>query len=305
MPAKTRIWVDGDIVDYEDATTHVLSHSLHYGLAVFEGIRAYKTTGGGTAVFRLRDHTKRLVESCQIAMLDIPYSVEQLDTAILEVLRTNELEDGYIRPLVWLGEGSIKVAPSDNPVRTAIAAWPWGAYLGEEALEKGIRCCVSSYTRMGIRSHFEKAKLCGQYTNSVMAKREALMTGYDEGILLDHEGYVTEGSGENIFVVKDGVIRTPPTGASILAGITRSTIMTLARDRGLDVREESLTRSSLYVADEVFLVGTAAEVTPVREIDERQIGAGVRGEITTTLQRAYFAAVRGEDDRHADWCTAV
>lgn len=305
MPDKTRIWLDGQIVDYDTATTHVLSHTLHYGLGVFEGIRAYRSSAGKTAVFRLRDHTKRLLDSARICLIDPPYTADEIDAAILEVLRINELADGYIRPLIWLGEGSIKVAAVDNAVRTAIAAWSWGAYLGEEALERGVRVCVSSYTRMGVRSHFEKAKICGQYTNSVLAKREAIQNGFDEAILLDAEGFVAEGTGENLFVVRDGELYTPPRGSSILAGFTRDAIITLAREAGFVVHEERFTRSDLYIADEVFLCGTAAEVTPVREIDARRIGAGVRGPITQQLQAAYFAAVRGEDERHLAWRTEV
>lgn len=212
MPVKKPIWMDGEIVPYENASTHMLSHSLHYGLAVFEGIRAYKGKDGRTGVFRLPEHMKRLRQSCHIATLDCPYSVEQLVEATVKLLRNNDVDEGYVRPLVWLGEGSIKVAADDNATHVAIAAWPWGAYLGEEALEMGVRCCVSSYTRIDIRSNYEKAKICGQYVNSVLAKREAVSLGFDEAIMLDREGFVAEGTGENIFVVRDGVIYTPPRG---------------------------------------------------------------------------------------------
>ncbi len=305
MQDAKRIWLDGEVVDYGAATTHVLSHTLHYGLGVFEGIRAYKTAGGRTAIFRLEDHTKRLLDSARICLIDVKYTVEQINEACKLVLRENALEEGYIRPLIWLGEGSIKVAAVDNAIRFAIAAWPWGAYLGDEALEMGVRCCVSSYTRMGVRSHYEKAKICGQYTNSVLAKREAITNGFHEAILLDQAGYVTEGTGENLFVVRDGVLFTPPRGASILAGFTRASIITLAKDAGFTVREERFTRSDLYIADEVFLCGTAAEVTPVREIDSRTIGAGRRGPVTEQLQKAYFDAVRGNDDSHPEWLSFV
>ncbi|MEO1334836.1 MAG: branched-chain amino acid transaminase, partial [Myxococcota bacterium] len=279
MPEKTRIWMNGEIVPYEAATTHVLSHSLHYGLAAFEGIRCYQTADGRSAVFRLREHIERLLHSCHIATIETPYTKNQLIDATQDVLRINELKHGYIRPLVWLGEGSIKVAADDNKVNVAIAAWPWGAYLGQDALEKGIRCCVSSYTRIGVRSHYEKAKLSGQYVNSVLAKREAILNGYNEAIMLDAQGFVAEGTGENIIVVRDGILYTPPRGSSILAGITRDCLIKVAQAEGLTIREETITRSDLYIADEVFMCGTAAEVTPVREIDGRRIGEGARGPI--------------------------
>ena len=305
MPEKTRIWMDGRIVDYADATTHILSHSLHYGLGAFEGIRAYRQPDGRGGVFRLREHLERLVQSCRIATLEIGYSVDALCKATLSVLRDNQLTDGYIRPLVWLGEGSIKVGATENQIHVAIAAWPWGAYLGEEALEKGVRACVSSYTRMGIRQNYEKAKITGQYVNSVLAKREANMNGYDEAILLDDRGFVTEGTGENIFLVREGTLWTPPRGGSILAGITRETLITLAREAGYVVREESLTRSDLYSCDEALFCGTAAEVSPIREIDGRRIGIGRRGPVTEKLQSAYFDAVRGHLGAHAEWITPV
>ncbi len=305
MPAQYPIWIDGKIVPYEKATTHVLSHSLHYGLGAFEGIRAYKGLDGKSAVFRLHEHVKRLFDSCKIATIEIPYSQAEITEAILGLLRNNELAESYIRPLVWLGEGSIKVAALDNKVRVAIAAWPWGAYLGDEALEKGVRLCVSSYSRIGIRSHFEKAKICGHYVNSVLAKREALTNGFDEAILLDAQGYVAEGTGENLFIVRDGDIYTPPRGGSILAGITRDTLITIARESGIEVHEETITRSDLYMADEVFMCGTAAEVTPVREIDARIIGDGKRGPVAAKIQKDYFNAVRGGNTAHPEWLTYI
>jgi len=305
MPDKLPIWLDGEIVPYENATTHMLSHTLHYGLGVFEGIRAYQGKDGRTAVFRLQEHVKRLFDSCKIATINVPYSEAQIGDAIRTLLKNNNLADCYIRPLVWLGEGTIKVAASDNVVRVAIAAWPWGAYLGDEALEQGVRVCVSSYTRIGIRANYEKAKICGQYVNSVLAKREAMANGYHEAILLDQQGFVAEGTGENIFLVRDGVIYTPDRGASLLAGITRESLLDLARDAGIEVREQALTRSELYLADEVFLCGTAAEVTPVREIDGRIVGSGRRGPITERIQKDYFAAVRGENPRREGWLAYV
>jgi branched-chain amino acid aminotransferase len=305
MPEKLPIWFDGAIVPYENATTHMLSHTLHYGLGVFEGIRAYQGKDGRTAVFRLEEHVRRLFDSCKIATIPIPFTHEQISQAICDLLRHNKLAESYIRPLVWLGEGTIKVAASDNVVHVAVAAWPWGAYLGDEALERGVRVCVSSYTRIGIRANYEKAKICGQYVNSVLAKREAMANGFHEAILLDQQGFVAEGTGENVFLVRDGVIFTPDRGASLLAGITRESILTLARDAGIEVREQGLTRSELYLADEVFMCGTAAEVTPVREIDGRIVGTGKRGPITERLQKDYFAAVRGENERHRAWLTPV
>lgn len=305
MPAKLPIWLDGEIVPYEKATTHVLSHSLHYGVGAFEGIRAYQGADGRTAVFRLEEHMQRLVDSCRIALLDVPYTTEQLVEASLKLLRELQLEECYIRPIVWLGEGSMGVAAVDNEVRTAIAAWPWGAYLGADALDKGVRLCTSSYERIGIRSHHEKAKITGQYVNSVLAKREAMAAGFHEAIMLDSQGYVAEGTGENLFVVDKGKIYTPPRGASLLAGLTRDTLITIARDAEIEVLEQPLTRTQLYIADEVFMCGTAAEVTPVREIDGRQIGAGIRGPVATRLQKDYFDTVRGANPRHPEWLAYV
>jgi branched-chain amino acid aminotransferase len=254
-------------------------------------------------VFRLREHMDRLVKSCHIATIEIGHSVDALCGATLSVLRENQLTDGYIRPLVWLGEGSIKVGATSNRIHTAIAAWTWGAYLGDEALERGVRACVSSYTRMGIRQNYEKAKITGQYVNSVLAKREANMNGYDEAILLDDRGFVCEGTGENLFLVRDGEIWTAPRGSSILAGITRDTLLTLAQDAGYRVREEAFTRADLYTADEAFFCGTAAEVSPIREIDGRRIGIGRRGPVTERLQTRYFGAVRGRLPEYARWIT--
>lgn len=295
--------MNGALVAHEQATTHVLSHSLHYGLGVFEGIRAYAQPDGAAGVFRLKEHMTRLVDSCHIATIEVEHSVSDLEKATLSVLRENQLADCYIRPIVWLGEGSIKVGATENKVNTAIAAWTWGAYLGAEALEKGVRVCVSSYTRVGVRQGYEKAKITGQYVNGVLAKREANMNGYDEAILLDDQGLVTEGTGENLFLVRNGVIFTPPRGSSILAGITRDTLITLATDSGISVREEAFTRSDLYTADEAFFCGTAAEVSPIREIDGRKIGSGRRGPITEQLQTLYFNVARGRINRYESWIT--
>lgn len=299
------IWMDGDFVPFAEANIHVLSHTLHYGLGVFEGIRAYRQPDGAGGVFRLREHMDRLVKSCHIATIEIGYSVDALCKATTSVLEANQLSDCYIRPLVWLGEGSIKVGATENRIHAAIAAWKWGAYLGDEALEKGVRACVSSYSRMGIRQNYEKAKITGQYVNSVLAKREANMNGYDEAILLDDRGFVCEGTGENLFLVRDNEIWTPPRGSSILAGITRDTLLTIARDAGFTVREENFTRSDLYMSDEAFFCGTAAEVSPIREIDGRRVGIGRRGPVTEKLQTRYFEAVRGLLPEYRTWITKV
>ncbi|HKE19542.1 MAG TPA: branched-chain amino acid transaminase [Kofleriaceae bacterium] len=308
MPMKKadKIWVDGALVAWEDAVEHVLAHSLHYGLAAFEGIRAYKRSDGRSSVFRLREHIDRLIDSCQIATIDVPYSREQLMDACLAVLRANKLNLPYLRPIVYLGYGgALGLGSSDAPVRTVVAAYEWGAYLGEDGLRRGITCRVSGFRRGAVDSMMTKGKLSGQYVISVLAKRDANRAGVDEAILLDQNGLVCEGTGENIFIVKDGVVRTPPTTAAILAGITRESLIALARDLDYDVRESSFTVDELWTADEVFFTGTAAEVTPVREIDGRRIGSGEPGPVTRRLQDRFFAAVAGNDPAHTDWLTPV
>ncbi len=305
MQIETRIWLDGELVDSERAKIHVLSHSLHYGLGVFEGIRAYQTNDGRTAIFRLPEHLDRLFKSCNAATITIPYTQAQLHQAIIDVLKKNDLKESYIRPLVWLGEGSIGIAATDNKIRVMVAAWPWATYLGEEGLENGVKCCFSTFTRIGINSHLEKAKICGHYVNSVLAKREAISRGCAEALMLDAQGYVTEGTGENIFVIREGTLYTPPRGSSILAGITRDTIIKLAKDRGLELREKMITRSDLYFSDEIFMTGTAAEVTPISELDGRSIGNGKRGPITELLQSDYFSLIRGGNPAHAEWLTYI
>lgn len=300
-----KIWVDGELIAWDDAHDHVLTHTLHYGLGAFEGIRAYRCGDGRTAVFRLGDHVERLLDSCHIGTLEIPYGRDQLHTACLEVVRVNKLESAYLRPLVYLGSGALGLGTFEPPTRTVIAAFEWGAYLGADSLTKGIRCKVSAFRRANIDAMVSKGKLCGQYVTSILAKRDALKTGYDEAILLDSAGLVTEGSGENIFMVKRGVIKTPPTSAAILAGITRETIISLARELDYDVLETSFTRDELWTADEVFFTGTAAEVTPIREIDNRRIGSGEPGPVTHRLQDRYFAVVKGSDDKHRDWLSYV
>jgi branched-chain amino acid aminotransferase len=299
-----KIWVDGELIDWDLATDHVLTHTLHYGLGAFEGIRAYNCKGRA-AIFRLPEHIDRLFDSCTIATLEIPFSRDQLMQACLDVVRVNKLGAAYVRPLIYLGSGALGLGTFEPPVRSVVAAFEWGAYLGEEGLTRGIRCKVSGFRRASVDAAVFKGKICGQYVTSILAKRDALKEGYDEAILLDSNGLVAEGSGENIFLVRDQVIYTPPTSAAILAGVTRDTVITLAREAGYTVVERSFTRDELWTADEAFFTGTAAEVTPIREIDRRQIGAGEPGPITRDLQERYFAVVKGEADSHREWLSFV
>jgi branched-chain amino acid aminotransferase len=298
------IWLDGQFVAWDAARVHVLTHTLHYGLGVFEGIRCYQTEDGRSAVFRLGEHLRRLYESAHINLMKVPYEREKIEQACLETLRRNHLPAGYLRPLVFIGDGEMGLNPGSNPIRVAIIAWAWGKYLGDEGVERGIRAKISSFSRHFVNAKMTKGKTCGDYVNSILAKREALLDGYDEAIMLDTQGLVSEASGENIFVVRDGVIATP-TLHSVLGGITRSTVIALARDKGIPVEERPITRDELYVADEVFLTGTAAEVTPIREIDRRTIGAGSRGPIAATLQKAFFDVVAGREPKYESWLTYV
>jgi branched-chain amino acid aminotransferase len=300
-----KLWLDGKFVDWDDAKVHILTHTLHYGLGVFDGMRAYKRADGATFVFRLREHVERLFDGCKMCLLQPKFTRGEVADACLETLRVNELADGYIRPMVFIGEGAMGIYVPNNPVRTAVVAWQWGAYLGDEALKNGIRAKISSFARHHINVSLAKAKMNGQYTNSVLAKREAKLAGYDEAILLDANGYVSEGSGENIFVVRKGVIYTPDLSCSILEGITRDSVVTLAREMGLTVVEGRLTRDQLWLADEVFFTGTAAEVTPVREVDNRAIGEGTVGPITKRVQARFFEVARGSDTSHPEWLTRV
>ncbi len=298
-----KIWMDGELVYGPEAKVHVLTHSLHYGLAVFEGIRAYNSEGGeGGAVFRLKDHTDRLFDSAHITLMKIPFSKDEINSAIIETLKANSLTQGYIRPIAYIGAGGMGLFPGDNPVKVAIAAWDWGAYLGEEGLLQGIRIKVSSFIRHHVNSSMSKAKVSGNYVNSILSKREAVSAGYDEAIMLDTEGYVSEGSGENVFIVKDGVIKTTPL-TSILKGITRDSVMKIAADLGITVKEERFTRDEVYTADEAFFTGTAAEVTPIREVDDRTIGNGKPGPVTKQIQDVFFRAVKGEEKKYKDWLT--
>jgi branched-chain amino acid aminotransferase len=304
MQPTKHIWMDGALVDWDDATVHVLAHGLHYGTGAFEGIRAYETDSG-TAVFRLTEHMERLERSCKALMLPIEWNVADLVTASKDLMSLNGLTSGYIRPLVFYGTGSMGLNPAGAKVHTVIATWEWGAYLGEEGLANGIRVKVSSWRRIGQDALMPNAKLTGGYINSVLAKQEALRGGYDEALMLNAEGFVAEGSGENLFVVRDGVVRTPPVTAGVLDGITRESVMTLLRDDGHEVIETDLARTDLYYADELFFSGTAAEVTPVREVDDRAVGDGRPGPVTKRAQQMFMDTVTGKNERHADWLEYV
>ena len=297
------IWYDGKLVPWRNATTHVLTHSLHYGLAVFEGVRAYKTTQG-TSIFRLQEHTDRLFNSAHIYMMKIPYTREQIMEAQKEVVRANKLSECYLRPIAFYGSEKMGVSPKGAQVHVAIAAWPWGAYLGADGLEKGIRVKTSSFARHHVNVSMCRAKYSGTYANSILANAEALDHGYDEALLLDVDGFVAEGAGENLFMVKNGKIYEPEL-TSALIGITRDSVINLAADHGYKVEARRITRDDLYLADELFFTGTAAEVTPIREVDGRTVGAGKRGPITAKLQKAFFELVQGRNRKHGAWLTPV
>ena len=297
------IWYDGELVPWRNATTHVLTHTLHYGMGVFEGVRAYNTPQG-TAIFRLQAHTDRLFDSAHIMGMKIPYSKDEINEATRAAVRENNLESAYIRPMVFYGSEAMGLRASGLKTQVIVAAWSWGAYMGDEALQVGIKVRTSSFTRHHVNISMTRAKANGNYINSMLALQEAISGGADEALLLDPEGYVAEGSGENIFLVKNGVIYTPEV-TSCLNGITRNTILTLAAEHGIEVLEKRITRDEVYIADEAFFTGTAAEVTPIREVDGRQIGAGRRGPITEKLQTAYFDLVTGKTDAHAEWRTLV
>jgi len=305
MEKHEYIWLDGQMVPWDEAKVHVLTHTLHYGVGAFEGIRAYKRASGETAIFRLKEHIDRLFNSAKIVQMVVPYSKEEIIQACAELLRANKMTFGYLRPLVFLGDEQMGLYAPNNRVRVCIVAWHWGAYLGEEALRKGIRAKVSSFTRTGVNTVMAKGKLVGPYVNGILAKREVKAAGYDEAIMLDAQGYVAEASGENIFIVRGGEIRTPDTSAPILEGVTRDTLITLAREKGFSVRECRIPRDELYLADEVFLCGTAAELTPVREIDDRVVGRGAMGPVAETLQSRYFEIVKGNSTDHSEWRSVV
>lgn len=305
LQKSEKIWMDGKFVNWDDASVHILTHTLHYGLGVFEGIRCYELDGGGSAVFRLKEHIKRLYESAHMFTMEIPFPQDEIVRACLELFKVNKLKNGYLRPLVYLGAGDMGLNYKDNPVRVAIANWTWGSYLGDAGIKNGIRGKVSSYTRLATNINLPKGKTCGNYVNSILAKREAVKAGYEEAILLDTEGYVCEASGENVFIVKDGVVKTPPTSSSILKGITRDSAMTLLREQSVTVIEERFGRDEAYVADEMFVTGTAAEICPVRELDDRTIGSGKPGPITQKLQAAFFDAVKGKNPKYENWLARV
>lgn len=308
MPVKptSKVWMDGQLVEWEKATVHVLTHSLHYGTGAFEGIRCY-ATDRGPAVFRLREHMQRLVNSCKVLLIPLSYDLDELVEAALTVVRENDASQGiYLRPLVYLGYGEMGVNPAPAPVNVAIAAWPWGAYLGDEGLASGVSLKVSTWRRHDPNAVPTVAKSTGAYVNGALAKLEAVNAGYDEAIMLGPDGYVSEASGENVFIVRDGVIVTPhPSVAGALPGITQASVIEIARDLGYEVRFEPLLRTDLYLADEMFLTGTAAEVTPVRAVDDRSVGLVTPGPITSELQRTFFRVVRGEVPRFEHWLTLV
>ncbi|MFM8625128.1 MAG: branched-chain amino acid transaminase [Betaproteobacteria bacterium] len=299
-----KIWMDGQMVEWRDAKIHVLSHTLHYGCGAFEGVRAYKTAQG-TAIYRLKEHTQRLFNSAKILRMNIPFSLEAVMQAQVDVVRENKLESCYLRPLTWIGSQKLGVSPKGNKIHIMVAAWAWGAYLGEEGLKRGIRVKTSSYTRHHVNITMTQAKAVSNYTNSILANMEALDEGYDEALLLDASGFVSEGAGENIFVIKDGVVYTPDLSAGALNGITRNTIFHICKDLGIELVQKRITRDEIYICDEAFFTGTAAEVTPIRELDRVQIGAGSRGPITEKIQTAFFDIVNGRNPKYAAWLTAV
>lgn len=297
------IWFNGNLVDWRNAQTHVLTHTLHYGMGVFEGVRAYETSKGA-AIFRLQDHTKRLFNSAKITGMHLPYTQEQINQAHIEVVKANKLSSCYFRPMAFYGSNKLGVAPDQNDVQVIVAAWPWGAYLGEEGMQRGIRVQISSFTRHHPNITMIKAKANGNYMNSIMANTEATRNGYDEAIMLDANGFVAEGSGENVFIINDGKLYTPALDAA-LDGITRRTVMAIAADMQLTVTEKRITRDEVYCADEVFFTGTAAEVTPIREVDGRTIGCGTRGPLTTEIQQRYFDIVHGKNAKYESWLTYI
>jgi branched-chain amino acid aminotransferase len=299
-----KIWMDGQMVEWRDAKIHVLTHTLHYGCGAFEGVRAYNTQQG-PAIFRLQDHTDRLFNSAKILRMQIPFTKEQVNQAQLDVIKANNLESGYLRPLVWLGSEKMGVSPKGAKVHLMVAAWPWGAYLGEDGLKRGIRVKTSSYTRHHVNITMTQAKAVSNYSNSILANMEATEDGYDEALLLDSAGFVSEGAGENIFVVKGGIIYTPDLSAGALNGITRNTVFAIAKDLGLEIVQKRITRDEIYISDEAFFTGTAAEVTPIRELDRIEIGQGSRGPITEKIQTAFFDIVNGRNPKYAEWLTKV
>ena len=299
-----KIWMDGTMVEWRDAKIHVLTHTLHYGCGAFEGVRAYKTDKG-TAIFRLREHTDRLFNSAKILRMAMPFTREELMQAQIDVIKANNLESGYLRPLIWLGSEKMGVSPKGAKVHAMVAAWPWGAYLGEDGINRGIRVKTSSFTRHHVNITMTQAKAVSNYTNSILANLEATEDGYDEALLLDTAGFVSEGSGENVFVIKEGVVYTPDLSAGALNGITRKTVTAICQDLGLELKEKRITRDEVYIADEAFFTGTAAEVTPIRELDRIELGAGSRGPVTEKVQTAFFDIVNGRNPRYSHWLSKV
>ncbi len=304
-----KIWMDGEMVEWREAKIHVLSHTLHYGCGAFEGVRAYKTAQGHTAIFRLHEHTERLFNSAKILRMKIPFTPQQVMDAQCAVVRENKLESGYLRPLTWIGDTKLGVSPRGNTIHLMVAAWPWGAYLGEEGMKRGIRVKTSSYTRHHVNITMTQAKAVSNYTNSILANMEATDDGYDEALLLDASGFVSEGAGENLFVIKGGVVYTPDLSAGALNGITRNTVFSICQDFGLKLVEKRITRDEVYICDEAFFTGTAAEVTPIRELDRIELGVGDyvgrRGPITEKIQSAFFDIVHGRNAKYAEWLTQV
>ena len=305
MEKTEKIWLDGKFVPWHEANVHVLTHTLHYGLGVFEGVRCYQTKNKKSAIFRLHEHVDRLFNSAIVLGIDIPFSQKEIFTAIQLVVRKNKLKECYIRPIVFLGHNQMGLNPNGVDVRVAIAAWPWGTYLGDEGISRGIRVRISSFTRHHVNITMPRAKACGHYVNSILAKTEAVRDGYDEAILLDSQGYVSEGSGENIFLLSKGRLKTPALSCSNLEGITRDSVFDIAKHLKIEVEEGRVTRDELYIADEVFLTGTAAEITPVREIDNRTIGNGKRGKATTRIQKMFFEIVHGSHAKFKKWLSEV
>ncbi|MBF0343912.1 MAG: branched-chain amino acid transaminase [Nitrospirae bacterium] len=304
MVNKTeKIWMDGELVDWDDAKVHVLTHTLQYGLGVFEGIRCYKTPKG-PAIFRLREHVHRLFDSAYIFQMEIPFSKQDVEKAIVDCVRVNGLQECYIRPFVYIGYGAMGLYAKGNPINVSVSAWEWGSYLGEDGVKNGIRVKTSSFIRNHVNSNMSRGKVSGYYVNSQLAKREAIGLGFDEALLLDTEGYVSEGAGENIFIVRNASIKTTPL-TSILEGITRDSIMKIAKDEGIQLEERRFTRDELYISDEAFFSGTAAEITPIREVDNRTIGIGKPGKVTQQLQKIFFDTVHGLVDKYSSWLTYI
>jgi len=300
-----KIWLDGKFINWDDAQIHILTHTLHYGLGVFEGIRCYQLENGQSAIFRLKEHIRRLYDSAHMFWIKIPYTKEELIQASKELFTLNKLKEGYLRPIVFIGDGGMGLYAPDNPVRVALINWSWGAYLGEDGLKNGIRCKVSSFNRLALNVNFSKSKACGNYLNSMVAKREAILAGYEEALMMDTEGYLAEATGENLFIIRDGVIRTPPVSSSILNGITRQCAIQIAKDQNIPLNEDKIVREDAYIADEIFLTGTAAEITPIRELDDHKIGTGKPGPITKKIQDIYFDAIRGKTELYKEWLEII